>query len=210
MIQTKRFLATLIGTLFFFIVSPLHFAQHVWQKHAKGYEGSSWAIIKNAYATVLISAENALQKLLPEATSTAKETKTISAEEIEKINKRARLKLDPATDNTFEFTVAKANGEIIGYAAQDAVPGKWGLIYYMIAFKPNGQIKDVVVLSYEEQRGKPIAKKRFLKQFRKKSTKNKIRLMKDIKGVTGASMSSRGMADGVRKMTHVLEVAYGL
>ncbi|MCA9395347.1 MAG: FMN-binding protein [Candidatus Omnitrophica bacterium] len=66
-----------------------------------------------------------------------------------------------------------------------------------------GKVKEVMILDYYEIRGKPAAKRRFLKQYRGKGVSDPIRLRKDIDGVTGATITSRSLTDGVRKAVHV-------
>lgn len=83
--------------------------------------------------------------------------------------------------------------------------GKWGPIHYALAVNPDGRIHKAVVLDYEEIRGKNVAKSRFLRQYEGKSTKDPVMLRQDIDGITGATISSRSMTDGVRKLLHIFE-----
>ena len=159
-------------------------------------------------AKVLVSAGNAFKLLVPEATETKTETKVLTEEQKKLIEATADVKFNSELDKEFVFYIGKNNGEIVGFAAEDRVKGKWGVIHYMIVFNTNGSIRDLVVLEYSEKRGRPVAKERFRKQFRGMTINDRIRLKKDIRGVSGATISSTGMTNGVRKMTHVFHELY--
>ena len=103
------------------------------------------------------------------------------------------------------YTV-KDNGRIAGYVFEDQVIGKWGPIHYAVSLSPDGKIIEVTVLDYQEIRGKPVAKNRFLKQYKNKTVQNPLKLRKDIDGVTGATISSRSLTDGVRKILYIFEM----
>lgn len=101
--------------------------------------------------------------------------------------------------------IIKKDQQTIGYALEHTVKGKWGPIHHLLVLNPQGKIQNIHILSYEEKRGRPIAKPRFTRQFIGKSIHNPVRLKKDIQGVTGATISSRGITDGVRKLLAVFE-----
>ena len=164
--------------------------------------------VLSASAKVLVSASNAFKLLVPEATETKTEIKVLTEEQRKTIEAAADIKFNPELDKEFVFYIGKNNGEIVGFAAEDKVKGKWGVIHYMIVFNINGSIRDIAVLEYSEKRGRPVAKERFRKQFRGMTINDRIRLKKDIRGVSGATISSTGMTNGVRKMTHVFHELY--
>lgn len=207
----KRAFLTLLGSLLFLIFSPLGYVHYFFQRLAirPGISSAPISGIAELYANVLTTAEEALRVLLPGASEVEEQVQTLTEDMRRDLEERAGLRLDPVGDRVFRFFVAKRGGETLAYAAEDVVPGKWGPIHYMIALDPQGIVQDVIVLEYQEKRGRPVAKRRFLKQFVGKSVKNDIKLMKDIRGVTGATISSRGMADGIRKIVYLFQVFYG-
>ncbi len=205
----KKSAVSAAGLLIFIFLTPFTLAHNIWCKYILGQSISVLSgITAEVYAEVLISVENALEVLLPEAESYEEEIKTLSDHQIKEIETKAEISFHPGDTGKFRFYVAKKEGKPTGYAAVDVVDGKWGPIYYMLALEPDGSVRDVLVLEYQEKRGRPVAKKRFLKQFIGKSQTDEIRFQKDIRGVTGASISSRGMADGVRKMIYVFNTFY--
>ncbi|MDP3921224.1 MAG: FMN-binding protein [Candidatus Omnitrophota bacterium] len=198
--------ATLAAFIFF---TPLALVQNVWCKFVLRRDITVTAgLVTEAYARVLSTVQEALNTFMPEA-EIRKEEKSLTDEQMAAIEEKAKVSLDSSSDRKRLFYVGERDGEVLGYAVEDAVAGKWGPIYYMLFIDPGGEIKDTLVLAYEEKRGKPVAKRRFLKQFQGKSVDSQIRLMRDIRGVTGASISSRGMTDGIRKMVHIFHQHYG-
>ncbi|MCB9799198.1 MAG: FMN-binding protein [Candidatus Omnitrophica bacterium] len=210
MAAVKRSLFAAAGLMTFLFFTPFQFFNHVFFRYILRQNVSAVFDIPSIYAQILSSVEEALRVFMPDAVSFVTEDHRLSVSQFEIIQNEAEVSLDPELDREFRFIAGKNNsGEIIGYAAQDHVRGKWGLIHYMIAFDLSGRVKDVMVLEYQEKRGRPVAKRRFLRQFIGKNTGHDIRLMKDIRGITGASISSNGMTNGIRKMVHVFKLFYG-
>jgi Na+-translocating ferredoxin:NAD+ oxidoreductase RnfG subunit len=100
---------------------------------------------------------------------------------------------------TFTFYKGTKNGKEVGIALIDVEPGRWGKNTYMIGLNPDGSVKRVVVMSYREIWGRPIASPGWLHQFAGKNIKNTIEVGKDISSVGGATISSSSAAFAVKK-----------
>lgn len=204
----KNIISAITFTAFIFF-TPLEAAYNIWCKFVlKQNIAIASSFIKEAYAVVLSSVKEALRTLLPNALQIREEIKTLTEEQRMTIEKKAKVRFDPWLDKEFHFFVGTANKKVVGYAIKGTTKGKWGPIHYMLALDPDGKIIGVVVLEYKEKRGKPIAKRRFLNQFVGKTINDKIKLSKDIHAVSGASISSRGMARGIRKLVYVFDELY--
>lgn len=158
-----------------------------------------------AEANQLIRIEKALQEIFPGETEFVQESLCLSPEEIRHIEQKADIVFEDTHASTIIRFTARLNGEVVGYAFEDIVDGKWGPIHYVAGVSLDGRVLGLAVLDYEEIRGRPIAKKRFLKQYLGKTTKDPLRLRKDIDGVTGATISSRAFTDGVRKILFIFQ-----
>lgn len=167
------------------------------------------SLLPEAYAEVLATVEEALETLIPEGSEIHSEVRTLTDQQMTAVNLAGDLTLHPVYDRNFRFYRGIRDGQVTGYAVEDAVPGKWGAIHYMVGIDADGAVTDAMVLEYSEKRGRPVARRRFLKQFFGKGADDEIRLMKDIRGVTGASISSQGMTNGIRKLVHVFRVFFG-
>ncbi len=206
---TKKVFVSTISIIAFIFFSPAAMIQSMWAKFIlKQNVSITLGCIQEVYAVVLTTLEEALKSVLPEAQTITDEVVVLTDAQKNIIEEKAHLTLDPELDREFTIFTGTANGKIVGYAIQDTVRGKWGPIYYVLSLNPEGQVIDTVVLEFRERRGRPIAKRRFLKQFRGKTVSDRIKLKKDIRGITGASISSRGMTNGIRKVVHVVNELY--
>src|SRR5262249_11514236 len=73
---------------------------------------------------------------------------------------------------------------------------------------PEGKVTEVVIMEFRENRGWEVREKRFLNQFRGKSVRNAIRVDEDIINYTGATLSSKAVARGVKKALLLLGAFY--
>ena len=103
---------------------------------------------------------------------------------------------------------AKEKNVVLGYVYEDTVMGKWGPIHYLVGLNPAGDILGVVILDYQEIRGRGIAKNRFLRQYVGKNASHPLQLGKDIDGITGATISSRALTDGVKKLLDIHKIVH--
>jgi len=100
------------------------------------------------------------------------------------------------------------DGQKTGVALIETQPGKWGPVKYIVAMDLSGKVTNLAVMSYVEQRGRPISTKRFLNQFLGKTIASPITVGKDIDAVSGATISSRATAFAVKKVLVLRSVAY--
>lgn len=206
---TKKVFVSIVSIIAFVFFSPAAMIQSMWAKFIlKQNVTITLGCIHEVYAVVLTTLEEALKSVLPEAQAITNEVILLTDAQRHIIEEKAHVTLDPELDREFSIFIGTANGQIVGYAIQDTVRGKWGPIYYLLSLSPKGEVLDTVVLEYREKRGRPIAKRRFLKQFRGKTVNDKVKLKKDIRGISGASISSRGMTNGIRKVIHVVNELY--
>jgi len=156
-------------------------------------------------AKVLIRADEAVKKIYRQAETFEARSLTLSDDQIRRIEAKARITFKGAHSSQVIVHTAKDSGQTVGYAFEDTVAGKWGPIHYLVGLDANGVVSQIMILDYEEDRGRPIAKKRFLRQYKGKKREHPVRLKKDINGISGATISSRSLTDGVRKLLHIFE-----
>lgn len=205
----KKSIITIISLIAFLFFAPLEMVHNLWCKFVLRQSIIiSSSFIKEAYAMVLATVEEALKTLLPNAQETKEEVKVLTEEQKKAIGKKADIQFDLELDKEFHVFIGNTNGQIVGYAIKDTVKGKWGPIHYMLSLDTDGKIVDAMVLEYKERRGRPVAERRFLDQFVGKTIDDQIKLKRDIKAVAGATISSRGMSDGIRKLVYVFNELY--
>ena len=165
--------------------------------------------LSEAFAEELMTLPEALRAIFPQASQIVPDTLRLTKEQIEKIETQAQIGRDFFLEQGYNVHVAQNDSaEPLGYAFEDTVKGKWGPIHYLVGIDPAGKVIKVIVLSYQERRGRPTAKPRFLKQFIDKTVKDPLQLRKDINGISGATVSSQAITDGVRKLLFIFEEFY--
>jgi thiamine biosynthesis lipoprotein len=92
------------------------------------------------------------------------------------------------------------NGKTIGYGIVDDVRGKAQPITYITLINPDGKIADIEVLIYREPYGGEIAYETFRKQFHGKQASSKLTVGEDIQNMAGATISSKAMTRGAKKI----------
>ncbi len=160
-----------------------------------------------AFAETFLTKEQALEFAFGKEAKNEAEVKSLTPEQKTEFQKKLGFPFDP-NKTDFTFYKGSVNGEAVMYAYIDVVPGKWGPITYVIAITPEGKIKDMAVTELVEKRGRPVKERRFLNQFIGKTTESNMVLNKDIKQVAGATISSTGMNNGVRKVLALFKHFY--
>ena len=109
-----------------------------------------------------------------------------------------RLGYHPARDS-YTFYVATSGGRIDGYAFIDEEKGEHLPITFAVKLSPEGKVQRQEIVVYREARGDEVRDERFRAQFVGKSARDAIDTDEDIMAVSGATISSRAMAVGVKR-----------
>ena len=109
-----------------------------------------------------------------------------------------------------KFVIHRAvkDGRDLGFAMITEEKGRFKPITFIVKTSAAHRVDMVLVMVYRESRGDGVKRQRFLKQFRDKEASDHLRLNRDIVGVSGATMSSRALAIGVKKVLAVLAMKY--
>ncbi len=91
----------------------------------------------------------------------------------------------------------------VGYIAKQRVTTRSGSFTVKVVMDNNYRVKDVKAMEYSAQRGDEVCYPSFSQQFEGKTPDVPIRVGKDIDAVSGATISSRAMADGVRRIVRL-------
>lgn len=98
-----------------------------------------------------------------------------------------------------------------GWFIVDEVVGKHEFITYAVSLDPGGAVRDVEILEYREAYGGQVRDARWRQQFVGKHAGDPLRLGSDIKNISGATLSSKHITDGVRRVlaTYAVALAHG-
>lgn len=101
-------------------------------------------------------------------------------------------------DSVTVYRVSRA-GALLGFAQVRNVKGKEQPITYLVATDSADALRDVDILVYREAYGGEVAYEPWRKQFRGKTAAAPLQVGKDIKNISGATISSNSVTRGVRQ-----------
>ncbi|HEY6256473.1 MAG TPA: FMN-binding protein [Xanthobacteraceae bacterium] len=95
---------------------------------------------------------------------------------------------------------AEAGGRVAGFFVLDRVIGKHLFIDYAVALDPNGAVRNVEILQYRESYGGEVRSPSWLAQFVGKTGASPVEVGKDIRNISGATLSSSHVTEGVKRI----------
>jgi Na+-translocating ferredoxin:NAD+ oxidoreductase RnfG subunit len=156
-----------------------------------------------AKADSLISLKDAQKIAFPEADNFIEKLIMMSPDQQREIKK---LSGTSHYDGVQRVYVAMREEETIGYVMTDEVWGKHELITYSVAINLAGEVIDVQVLTYRESYGGEVAEPFWKDQFVGKTKKDQLKVGKDIQNISGATISTKHIAEGVRRLLITYDV----
>ncbi len=87
-----------------------------------------------------------------------------------------------------------------GWFVVDEVVGKHEFITYAVGINADGNVRRVEVLEYRESYGFEVADPKWLNQFVAKGAGSTLKLGKDVENISGATLSSKHLTDGVKRV----------
>ena len=89
---------------------------------------------------------------------------------------------------------------LLGFAAVGNVIGKDQPITFLVAIGPDDRLKDVDILVYREPYGGEVAYEPWRRQFRGARATDSLRVGKEIRSISGATISVHAVTLGVRRL----------
>jgi Na+-translocating ferredoxin:NAD+ oxidoreductase RnfG subunit len=102
---------------------------------------------------------------------------------------------------------ARSGTSPLGWLIVDQVIGKSELITYAVALDAQGAVSSIEILDYRESHGGEIRLAGWRKQFVGKSADDPVELNKDIKNISGATLSCRHVTEGVQRLLRLYRAA---
>ena len=88
---------------------------------------------------------------------------------------------------------------LLGFAVVRAVRGKDQPITFLVATDSADRLRDIDILVYREPYGGEVAYEAWRRQFRGKSSSDKLEVGRDIRSISGATISVNAVTAGVRR-----------
>jgi Na+-translocating ferredoxin:NAD+ oxidoreductase RnfG subunit len=164
---------------------------------------ASLTLASAAAATQYFSPEAVLKVFFKGSNRVAAKRISLSDEALADIQK----KLGKTIAKDWVVYEAKTGDTVDGFAVLDDEPGMHDPIDYAVKFSTAGAVDQVEIREYREAYGDGVRGDRFRAQFHGKTSKDPIIAGKDIDIVSGASISSRSIAVGVKRDTLIVRAA---
>ena len=165
------------------------------------------AIIINAgavpcYATTYLTIEQAQKICFANAMQFVAADVKLTPEQMKAIEKDSgvRVRLDTQKVWRAIFTDGHQGEKCLGWVIQDEVLGKHEFIQWVLALNADGSVRQIEILDYRETYGYQIRDEKWREQFTGKQHGAKLKLDDDIKNISGATLSSRHITDGVKRL----------
>jgi Na+-translocating ferredoxin:NAD+ oxidoreductase RnfG subunit len=159
----------------------------------------------SARAILYLTKEEALQVALPEAQDIRIEEVQLQPEQ----QQRVRQKVDEPVDaDSFIFYVGTHNSQVDGYAYITDKKGRHRPITFVVGLKPDCSVREVAIMIYREPRGYEVKEERFLRQYERKMIADPIEVYRDIKNISGATISAHSVSAGVREAVAICEEVF--
>ena len=151
--------------------------------------------------------EKTLKKVFPEATGFTLRKKTLTAEQLKRIEQLSRSKVQ-RNDNPFSYYVAlgkSADGSgALGSVVMIDTRGPKGAIDLAIGIRRDGAVSRVVVVENADDPG--LAADKFLDQIKGKTMQAPLAIGKDIQYI-GDAKGATALLNAVRRGLHLLDAA---
>lgn len=146
-----------------------------------------------ACATTYMTVEQAQAKFFPGESFKPLTTATLTAEQAKLIQKTSGMRV-----RDLKLKAWHASGG--GWVYLDQVLGKHEFITYAVALNADGAVNGIEVLDYRETWGSEIRNPKWRAQFHGKKLGAPLKLDVDIVNLSGATLSCRHIADGIRRL----------
>ena len=157
------------------------------------------AVAAPAYAKVYLSLEEAQQLMFPGATFT-KVPLTLTDAQVSAIEKASRANVLNRQLHVWKVSTG-------GWFIADEVVGKHEFIPIALGLDASGAVKDVEILEYREAYGDQVRDPKWRAQFTGKRNGAVLTLDKDVRNISGATLSSKHLTGGVKRVLVMYELA---
>jgi hypothetical protein len=160
------------------------------------------SIAQPVQAVEYLSVAQAQKLAFPTATRFAEADVIYTPADIAQIEKLSGQKVQTKGEQVWK---AFAESRFLGFFILDYVIGKHLVIDYAVALDPQGRVLRVEILQYRESYGGEITNEDWLKQFVGKTSRDPLEIGQDIRNISGATLSSRHVTDGIKRVLALYE-----
>jgi hypothetical protein len=97
----------------------------------------------------------------------------------------------------------------LGHVFMDEVIGRQNLITYAVGIDADGALRNLEIMAYRESHGGEVRNPAWREQFNGRSSLDQLRFRTDIKNISGATLSSEHVTEGVRWLVALWQALRG-
>lgn len=157
-----------------------------------------------ALAVQYLTLEAAQKLMFPEASAFVSQPVRLDDAQKKAVERYAGVRLRFPEQPVWQVMTA---GRPAGWFVLDEVYGKHEFITYAVALDATGAVRGVEILEYRETHGGQIVDPKWRAQFTGKRYGAALKLDQDIANISGATLSCKHVAEGVRRILAIYEVA---
>jgi hypothetical protein len=157
---------------------------------------------------VFLKEEEAPKAVFPEAIIFQRKVIPSTEELKEKIRQHMGKTKTSLWEESYVTFVAKKAETILGYAVIVEEIGKHRPITFVVGVGSDRKIKDAALMVYREAYGGEVRDRRFLQQYKGKNLKDPLLPFRDIRNISGATMSVEAIGRGSKKALALVESVY--
>ena len=150
-----------------------------------------------AHSTQYLSLEQAEKLAFPSATRFVEAHVIFQPGDVAAIERRSGEKVRTRGQQVWRAFI---EDRFVGFFIIDYVIGKHLVIDYAVALEPDGRVRRVEIMEYRESYGGEINSRSWLEQFVGKTSHDPLTVDRDIRNISGATLSSHHVTEGIRRV----------
>lgn len=163
----------------------------------------SAAMISSAYATENLTIDQAQKFFFDQAIRFEENVLNLSSDQIDLIKEISGVR---QRNKEQKFWRAFSKDKFLGWVLIDDVIGKHENITYATGVSTEGIVLGVEILTYRETHGHEVKRKDWRDKLKGKKLSDPFKLDVDIPNISGATLSSRNLIDGVKRMLAIHKI----
>ena len=158
----------------------------------------------DAYATTYFSSQSVLRTMFPAATSFVDKSIALTRPQMAAIGTASRTRVTNPRIVAFE---AVSSAGKLGTIFIDQVYGKHEFITFAVALDATGAVKTIEIMEYRESYGDQVRLPAWRAQFVGQRGGPELRVDRQIRNISGATLSCVHITDGVRRLLATYSMA---
>ena len=158
-------------------------------------------------AQTFLTQDQALTLVFPPECKAEHDPRTLSAQHHDLLRAQSADRDD--MEKAHFFICRNQAGEPRHFALIDSEIGKHLPMTYIVGITPTGAVSRVELMVFRETYGSQVRQRSFMQQFTDARGADTLQVGETIQHVTGATLSSRGIARGVRRALLLWKHFYG-